>query len=90
MKDITGREIKVGDILVVGQRRGNSGSLEIRVVAGFKDYKPYSWRDDIEKKIKTTIGSYLLDLEKTLIVSRETFTGTKYEGIISAELAKLK
>jgi hypothetical protein len=87
MKDITGREIKIGDILAVGQRSGNSGDLDIRVVAGFKEYED-RWRGT-QTKIKTTIGSYLTDTGKTIIVSEDTFTGTDLEAMVKQELAKL-
>lgn len=89
MTDITGREIKVGDILAVGQRYGNSGTLDIRVVAGFREYEKWAYTGKVKKvKIKTTIGSYLLFGEKTIIVPKEIFKGTKMEEEIEQECKK--
>lgn len=89
-KDITGREIKIGDILAVGQRRGNSGDLDIRVVMGFKESPNQYVENDNVVTIKTTVGGYLRDLSKILIVTKDLFNKTKMEKVIQEELDKVK
>lgn len=71
--DITGREIKIGDVLAVGQRSGNSGALDIRVVADIKKKKIYSWTEELYWSVKTTAGGWLRDMDKVLIVPKELF-----------------
>lgn len=86
MKDITGRVIKKGDILAVGQRSGNSGDLDIRIVKDIVE-RPNPWREgDFISKIKTTTGGYLQIPEKTIIISEDTFKGTKLEKWVREQL----
>jgi len=87
LHDITGRTIKVGDILSVGQRSGNSGCLDIRVVCGFKESVD-KWTKKTYTRIKTTAGGYLQIPEKTLIVPLDCFIGTEMEKEIKNELLK--
>lgn len=58
MKDILGREIKVGDIVAHGTRSGNSGDLNVKIVAGVKEdtckvinyyYGKRKWNPDIQE-----------------------------------------
>lgn len=42
MKDILGREIKVGDIVAHGQRSGNGGSLAVKLVTNTRIREGYS------------------------------------------------
>ena len=86
MTDITGRTIKVGDILAVGQRRGNSGALDIRVVAGFATRKTWSRE---EETCKTTSNGFLQRTEKTLIVPKELFVGSRFEEWINEQSSKI-
>lgn len=72
--DITGREIKVGDVLAVGQRSGNSGALDIRVVSKVEKRNISSWNpDSLDWSVKTNAGGWLRDLNKVLIVPKDIF-----------------
>ena len=51
MKDILGRYIEVGDIVAHGQRYGNSGSIEVKVVAELRDDSKDNW-DSKQVKVR--------------------------------------
>lgn len=58
MKDILGREIKVGDIVAHGQRSGNGGSISVKVVTEIAKRKPDRWSYETEQ-IKVTNYRYV-------------------------------
>lgn len=61
MKDILGREIKVGDIVAHGTRSGNSGDLNVKIIADTKMTKE-RWTDHEIEKVKV-INFYFGDQE---------------------------
>lgn len=59
MKDILGREIKVGDIVAHGTRSGNSGELSVKIIADIIEKKEYEWSDSLVEKCKVINFSYI-------------------------------
>lgn len=59
MKDFLGNELKVGDIVVHGQRSGNSGSLKIKLVLDLRK------RDDYGRELEEVkvIGCSMRDMK---------------------------
>lgn len=66
MIDILGREIKVGDIVAHGTRAGNSGDLNVKIVADIRKTKEEYNDNEIEKckVINFYFGSHTWDREK--------------------------
>lgn len=58
MKDILGREIKIGDIVAHGTRSGNSGDLNIKIIADKKLYKE-QWSGNEIEKLKVINYTYI-------------------------------
>ena len=87
--DITGREIKKGQILAVGVRSGNSGDLTIAIVKDIKEVDNEYVRNSKTTKIQVTSGRYLGNSNKTLIVPESVFVGTKQEKWIQEQFKKL-
>lgn len=59
MKDILGREIKVGDIVAHGTRSGNGGAISVKIIADSKMAKN-RWSDNEFEKLKV-INFYIND-----------------------------
>lgn len=51
MKDFLGQEMQIGDIVVHGQRSGNSGSLEIKLVLDMRESDYYGHKREEVKVI---------------------------------------
>lgn len=50
MKDILGRELKVGDIVAHGTRSGNGGDLNVKIIAEIKSSVETRWGNTREMK----------------------------------------
>lgn len=58
MKDILGREIKVGDVVAHGTRSGNSGALSVKIIADHRFVKD-RWSDRQIEKVKVINFTYM-------------------------------
>ena len=81
--DILGREIKVGDIVCLGSRVGNHGSLKIRRVCSFTPYTLYgmdrSWVNVVALDEPSTHKGRSAKSENILVIT-DIFVGCGLHG----------